>query len=86
MQFSWEAALDSTLSDDMIYRSLGGVAGLMIALYLLGKIIEWILLKHVLNSYGAMVWSSPSIVFSILLVLWLLSKDRTNTLNPVNLF
>ena len=85
MQCFCEAALDSALAGDMISRSLGSVAGMLIALYPLGKIIEWVLLKHVLNSYGAIVLISPSI-FSILLVLWILSKYRTNAFNPVNFF
>lgn len=60
---------------------MGAVAGGLIVLYLISKIMEWAVWKRIFESYRPMVWVSSISAFAIIFVLWFSQRDKVYAFN-----
>jgi hypothetical protein len=61
---------------------MGAIAGGMVVFFLLGKMIEWAILKRVPVSYGIMVWASSLVGLALVFGLWFMRRDAPYAFNP----
>lgn len=61
---------------------MGAVAGGLIVLYLISKIMEWAVWKRIFESYRLMVWVSSMAAFAVIFVLWFSQRDKVYAFNP----
>lgn len=61
---------------------VGGIIGGLIVFYLLGKAVEWAILKHFVKGYGTMAWISSIAVFCAVFVLWWTQRNEVHAFHP----
>lgn len=61
---------------------VGAVIGGMIAFYLIGKLLEWAIIKRVVKSYPAMVWLSSLIALAAIALLWYARREEAFAFHP----
>lgn len=64
---------------------MGAVAGGLVIFYLIGKVIEWIVWKRIIKSYGLMVWVSSISISALVFVLWFLQQGKAYAFHPAML-
>lgn len=60
----------------------GSVLAGMLVIYLLSKVIEWVLLKRVLKNHNVMVALSAAASFIFIFLLWYAAKDKPYAVHP----
>lgn len=61
---------------------VGAVIGGMVAFYLIGKLLEWAVIKRVVNSYSTMVWLSSIVTLTAIALLWYSSREEAYAFHP----
>ena len=64
---------------------MGEIIGGMLAIYLVGKVLELAILKRVISSFATMAFTSSVLVFLVILVLWLVNRDQPYAFRPAML-
>ena len=81
--------MNSTMASDAAANGFGAILGGMLVVYLIGRLLEIILLKRVISSFTTKVFSSAAIVFLGVALLWLSSRGKpygTSAFNGATLF
>lgn len=61
---------------------MGAIIGGLIIFYIIGKVIEWAVLKRVFDNYRIMFWASSLSVFAIIFTLWFFKRDKAYAFHP----
>lgn len=64
---------------------MGEIIGGMIALYAVGKLLEWIILKRVMLNFPRMAFMSSALVFVGIVILWAANSDKPYAFHPAML-
>ena len=64
---------------------MGEVIGGMLVFYLLGKLLEWAILKRFIRSYAAMVSASALGVFALVCLGWFSQRHEPHIFHPAML-
>lgn len=76
--------MDIMLEQTIAY-TIGEVIGASIGIFILGKIIEFILLKRFIRQFSRMAWASSALVFIGLAILVILNPQNPQNPAKVNL-
>lgn len=66
-------------------RAMGEVIGGMLVFYLVGKILEWAILRRVIKNYAAMVSASSLGIFTLVCLAWLSQRHQEHIFHPAML-
>lgn len=61
---------------------IGSVIGGMLVIYLLSKLLEWVLLKRIMRSYCSMIYLSSAVVFSTICIAWYIKRNEVYAFQP----
>lgn len=64
---------------------MGEVIGVMLAFYLIGKVLEWAILKRVIARYETMVSASSFSVLTFFSAAWILQRNQEYARGPAML-
>lgn len=70
-------------SQQVIAEFIGSIIGAMLIIYMISKVIEWVILKRIGTSKSSMILTSTSVTFLLIASLWLSALGTPTAKGPL---